>query len=78
MQMTETEVVIAFLENWQATLQEAATIGCQFSNLQQVILLLLALPDSWDSFITSQGCIIDLILQNWCTTKCYDEQKGIK
>jgi hypothetical protein len=46
MQMTETEDVVAFLENWQATLQEAATVGCQFSNLQQVTLLLSALPDS--------------------------------
>jgi len=59
MQMTHNDEVFLFLENWQATLQEAATTGCQNSDSQQVTLLLATLPNSWDSFITSQGCVPD-------------------
>lgn len=60
MQIRDNDDVIIFIENWQATLQEAATAGCQFSDSQQATLLLAALSNSWDSFITSQGCITNL------------------
>lgn len=40
--------------------QKAPIAGCQFDNSQQVMLLLLALPHSWSSFITSQGGISTL------------------
>lgn len=60
MSMTDSEDVVAFLESWQSTLQEAAISGCIFIDAQQVNLLLGALPDSWSAFVTTQGGISDL------------------
>jgi len=62
--MSNLDDVIAFLELWQAILQEASIASCTFSDSQQVNLLLGALPDSWSAFITTQGSINNLTFTN--------------
>lgn len=60
MTMFENDDVINFIETWQSTLREAAIAGCNFTDSQQVNLLLAALPTSWSPFITTQGGILSL------------------
>lgn len=62
--MSDNEDVVAFLESWQALLQEAAISSCIFSEAQQVNLLLGALPESWSAFVTTQGGLADLTFVN--------------
>lgn len=64
MSMTPTQDVPRFLENSQATLQEAAAVGYTFTDVQQVNFLLGALRDMWSAFITTQGGLEDLTFNN--------------
>ena len=64
--LSESRALTDFLEEWQGTLEEAAIAGLTFTEKQQIVLLLSALPQSWRAFITTQGntqnqTLVDLI-----------------
>jgi len=53
-------LVMIFLKSWQLLPQEVEVVGSTFTKDHQVNLLLRALPNSWSTFVTTQGGILDL------------------
>ena len=62
MQMQEEDRVPDFLDRWQSVLDDTVSAGLVIPALQQVTLLLTALPSSWRSFVTTQSSLAGLTL----------------
>jgi hypothetical protein len=57
--MSDSDKIMS-LETWQLLPNKAEIFGCVFKKDKQVNLLLVASPDSWSAFITTQGVIANL------------------
>eukprot|EP00249_Psilotum_nudum_P003970 c17492_g1_i1 orf=32-460(-) len=53
--LSERRWVTDFLEEWQGLLDQVVITRLIFNDTQQVTMLLASLPDSWRSFVTTQG-----------------------
>ena len=71
--LSESRAVTNFLEEWQGTLEEAAIAGLAFTEKQQIVLLLSALPQSWRAFMTTQGSIQNQTLVNFISNMLQEE-----
>ena len=55
MEMNESDSIDNFIRNWQSVLDAALSAGKDIDEEMRFDLILGALPDSWDSFVTMHG-----------------------
>lgn len=60
--LLEEDSIPDFLDCWQATLDNTVSAGLHIPPLQQVMILLSALPASWRAFVTTQTGLANITL----------------
>ena len=55
LEMEESEGIDTFIRKWQLALEQALSAGNKIDEDMKFDLILGALPDSWDTFVTTHG-----------------------